>query len=97
GGYVDRAKRAIGEHVKLPAGYTLLWTGQYGFQVRPGDRFKVLIPLVFFLIFVLLYLTFHSVSEATIVMLSVVYAMTGGVVRQWMPGSNFPAAGGWEI
>jgi len=92
GGYVDRAKRAIGEHVKLPAGYTLLWTGQYEFQVRARERFKVLIPLVFFLIFMLLYLTFHSVSEATIVMLSVVYAMTGGVVLQWLLGYNFSVA-----
>jgi Cu(I)/Ag(I) efflux system membrane protein CusA/SilA len=92
GGYVDRAKRAIGEHVNLPAGYTLLWTGQYEFQVRARERFKVLIPLVFFLIFMLLYLTFHSVSEATIVMLSVVYAMTGGVVLQWLLGYNFSVA-----
>jgi Cu(I)/Ag(I) efflux system membrane protein CusA/SilA len=92
GGYVDRAKRAIVEHVKLPTGYTLLWTGQYEFQVRARERFKVLIPLVFFLIFMLLYLTFHSVSEATIVMLSVVYAMTGGVVLQWMLGYNFSVA-----
>src|SRR5947207_3810649 len=50
GGYVDRAKRAIGERVKLPTGYTLLWTGQYEFQVRARDRFKLLIPLVFFII-----------------------------------------------
>jgi Cu(I)/Ag(I) efflux system membrane protein CusA/SilA len=92
GGYVDRAKRAIGEHLKLPAGYTLLWTGQYEFQVRARERFKVLIPLVFFLIFMLLYMTFHSVSEATIVMLSVVYAMTGGVILQWMLGYNFSVA-----
>jgi Cu(I)/Ag(I) efflux system membrane protein CusA/SilA len=92
GGYVDRAKRAIGERVKLPTGYTLLWTGQYEFQVRARERFKVLIPLVFFLIFMLLYLTFHSVSEATIVMLSVVYAMTGGVILQWMLGYNFSVA-----
>jgi Cu(I)/Ag(I) efflux system membrane protein CusA/SilA len=92
GGYVDRAKRAIGERVKLPTGYTLLWTGQYEFQVRARERFKILIPLVFFLIFMLLYLTFHSVSEATIVMLSVVYAMTGGVILQWMLGYNFSVA-----
>src|SRR5439155_6923934 len=84
GGYVDRAKLAIVEHLKLPTGYTLLWTGQYEFQVRARERFKILIPLVFFIIFMLLYMTFHSVSEATIVMLSVVYAMTGGVILQWL-------------
>ena len=92
GGYVDRAKQAIGQGLKLPAGYTLLWTGQYEFQVRARERLKVLIPLVFFIIFMLLYMTFHSVSEATIVMLSVVYAMTGGVILQWLLGYNFSVA-----
>jgi copper/silver efflux system protein len=92
GGYVDQAKRAIAERLKLPAGYTLLWTGQYEFQVRARERFKILIPLVFFIIFMLLYMTFHSASEATIVMLSVVYAMTGGVILQWLLGYNFSVA-----
>src|ERR1700704_2559665 len=92
GGYVDRAKRALDEHLKLPAGYTLLWTGQYEFQLRARERFKVLIPLVFFIIFMLLYMTFHSASEATIVTLSVVYAMTGGVILQWLLGYNFSVA-----
>ncbi len=49
-------------------------------------------PIVFFIIFILLYITFHSVSEATIVMLSLVYAMTGGVVLQWLLGYNFSVA-----
>jgi copper/silver efflux system protein len=92
GGYVARARRAIADHVRLPSGYTLLWTGQYEFQVRARERFKVLIPLVFFIIFLLLHLTFHSASEATIVMLSVVYAMTGGVILQWLLGYNFSVA-----
>jgi Cu(I)/Ag(I) efflux system membrane protein CusA/SilA len=92
GGYVDLAKRAIAERVTLPAGYTLLWTGQYEFQVRARERFKMLVPLVFFIIFLLLYLTFRSASEATIVMLSVVYAMTGGVILQWLLGYNFSVA-----
>jgi Cu(I)/Ag(I) efflux system membrane protein CusA/SilA len=92
GGYVDHAKRAIDEQVKLPAGYTLLWTGQYEFQVRARERFKILIPLVFVIIFMLLFMTFHSAAEATIVMLSVVYAMTGGVILQWLLGYNFSVA-----
>jgi Cu(I)/Ag(I) efflux system membrane protein CusA/SilA len=92
GGYVDQAKRTIAEHVKLPPGYTLLWTGQYEFQVRARERFKILIPAVFFIIFMLLYMTFRSISEATIVMLSVVYAMTGGVILQWWLGYNFSVA-----
>ncbi len=92
GGYVDRAKEAIAAAVSLPAGYTLQWTGQYEFQVRARERLRILLPIVFFVIFVLLYMTFHSASEATIVMLSVVYAMTGGVILQWLLGYNFSVA-----
>ena len=92
GGYVDRARAALGDRLQLPAGYTLAWTGQYEFQVRAQERLQVLLPIVFFLIFILLYMTFHSVSEAVIVMLSVVYAMTGGVILQWWLGYNFSVA-----
>src|SRR5204863_3266514 len=92
GGYVDAAKRAVADKVTLPAGYTLQWTGQYEFQVRARERLTVLVPLVVFIIFVLLYLTFHSASEAAIVMLSVIYAMTGGVILQWVLGYNFSVA-----
>jgi Cu(I)/Ag(I) efflux system membrane protein CusA/SilA len=92
GGYVDAAKEAIARSVELPAGYTLQWTGQYEFQVRARERLAVLVPIVFFIIFMLLYMTFRSVSEATIVMLSVVYAMTGGVILQWLLGYNFSVA-----
>jgi len=92
GGYVDRAKQAVAARVKLPAGYTLLWTGQYEFQVRARDRLKILLPIVFFVIFMLLYLAFRSVPEALTIMLSVVYAMTGGVVLQSLLGYNFSVA-----
>ena len=92
GGYVDSARAALGDRLQLPAGYTLGWTGQYEFQVRAQERLRVLIPIVFFIIFMLLYMTFHSVSEAAVVMLSVVYAMTGGVLLQWWLGYNFSVA-----
>ena len=92
GGYVEQAKAAISRDLTLPAGYTLQWTGQYEFQVRARERLRILIPIVFFVIFILLYMTFHSASEAAIVMLSVVYAMTGGIVLQWLLGYNFSVA-----
>ena len=92
GGYVDQAKAALAGRLKLPVGYSLGWTGQYEFQVRARERLKFLMPIVFFVIFMLLYLTFRSVSEAVIVLLSVVFAMTGGVVLQWLLGYNFSVA-----
>jgi Cu(I)/Ag(I) efflux system membrane protein CusA/SilA len=92
GGYVERARRAVAERVVLPKGYTLGWTGQYEFQVRARERLRILVPIVLFAIFLLLYLTFRSASEAVIVMLSVVYAMTGGLILQWLLGYNFSVA-----
>jgi Cu(I)/Ag(I) efflux system membrane protein CusA/SilA len=92
GGYVARAQGAVASAVTLPPGFTLDWTGQYEFQVRARERLQVLLPIVLAAILVLLYLTFHSVSESVIVMLSVVYAMTGGVLLQWVLGYNFSVA-----
>ena len=92
GGYVRNAQAAVAEQLDLPAGYTLQWAGQYEFQVRARERLQILLPLVFFIIFTLLHLTFHSASEAAIVMLSVVYAMTGGIILQWLLGYNFSVA-----
>ena len=92
GGYVDQAKAAVASALKLPPGYSVQWTGQYEFQVRARERLKILIPIVFFIIFMLLYITFHSAAEAGMVMLSVVYAMTGGIVLQWLLGYNFSVA-----
>ena len=92
GGYVDLAKAAIAANLRLPAGYSLGWTGQYEFQIRAREQLRILVPIVLVIIFMLLYMTFHSASEATIVMLSVVYAMTGGVVLQWWLGYNFSVA-----
>ena len=92
GGYVERARAEVNRGVTVPPGYTLQWTGQYEFQLRARERLRILVPVVLFAIFVLLYMTFHSAAEAAIVMLSVVYAMTGGVVLQWLLGYNFSVA-----
>jgi len=92
GGYVAAAQRSLDERIALPPGYTLQWSGQYEFQARMQERLKVVVPLACFIIFLLLYVTFRSASEAATVMLSVVFAMTGGVVLQWILGYNFSVA-----
>jgi Cu(I)/Ag(I) efflux system membrane protein CusA/SilA len=91
-GFVEAAQRRVAEHVKLPPGITLEWTGQYEFQVHARKTLQVVLPIVLAAIFVLLTMTFRSASEATIVMLSVLYAMTGGVILQWLLGYNFSVA-----
>jgi Cu(I)/Ag(I) efflux system membrane protein CusA/SilA len=92
GGYVAQARQAIDAHVTLPTGYFLDWSGEYESQLRAGERLRVIIPVVLFTIFILLQLTFRSATEALIVMLSVVYAMTGGVILQWLLGYQFSVA-----
>jgi Cu(I)/Ag(I) efflux system membrane protein CusA/SilA len=92
GGFVARARRLLDEKLNLPPRYTLVWTGQYEYQVRARERLRLLIPAVAFVIFVLLYMTFRSIAEAAIVMLSVLYAMTGGLILQWWLGYNFSVA-----
>jgi Cu(I)/Ag(I) efflux system membrane protein CusA/SilA len=91
-GFVGAAQRRVTERVKLPPGITLEWTGQYEFQVHARKTLQVVLPIVFAAIFFLLTTTFRSASEATIVMLSVLYAMTGGVILQWLLGYSFSVA-----
>jgi Cu(I)/Ag(I) efflux system membrane protein CusA/SilA len=92
GGYVDEAKAVLSENLRLPAGYTLSWSGQYEFQVRARERLSILIPIAVLTIFVLLYMTFHSAAEAGIIMLAVIYALTGGLILQYLLGYNFSVA-----
>jgi Cu(I)/Ag(I) efflux system membrane protein CusA/SilA len=92
GGYVEDAKKVIKDKLKIPPGYFLSWSGQYEFQLRAKARLKILMPIVFFVIFILLYMTFHSVSESVILMIAVIYAMTGGVILQYILGYNFSVA-----
>ena len=91
-GFVRRAQQRVASRVKLPPGITLDWTGQYEFQVHARKTLQVVMPIVLAAIFVLLTMTFRSASEASIVMLSVLYAMTGGVILQWLLGYNFSVA-----
>src|SRR5450432_724883 len=91
-GFVHAAQTRVAERVKLPQGVTLDWTGQFEFQVHARKTLAAVLPIVLAVIFVLLTMTFRSASEATIVMLSVLYAMTGGVILQWALGYNFSVA-----
>ncbi|MEO8192132.1 MAG: efflux RND transporter permease subunit, partial [Acidobacteriota bacterium] len=91
-GFVRAAQRRVAERVKLAPGVTLDWAGQFEFQVHARKTLQVVLPIVLAVIFVLLTMTFRSASEAMIVMLSVLYAMTGGVILQWLLGYNFSVA-----
>jgi Cu(I)/Ag(I) efflux system membrane protein CusA/SilA len=79
GGYVDEAKRVVAEKIKLPQGYTLVWSGQYEYLQRAKERLLYVVPLTILIIFVLLYLNFQSVAKSLIVLLSVPFALVGGI------------------
>jgi len=92
GGFVNAASRLLREKLKLPAGYTYSWSGEYEFEVRAKQRLKIILPVVFFVIFVLLFMIFHSVTEAMVLIFPTFYAMTGGLILQWLLGYNFSVA-----
>ncbi len=79
GSYVEDLKRAVQDKVKLPAGYTLAWSGQYEFMQRVQERLKIFVPLTIAIIFVLFYFTFRSIAETLMVMLGVPFALVGGL------------------
>jgi copper/silver efflux system protein len=92
GGFVDQASKLLRQKLILPAGYTYTWSGEYEFELRAKERFKVILPVVFFVIFLLLYLIFHNVTEAVVLIFPTFYAMTGGLILQWLLGYNFSVA-----
>jgi Cu(I)/Ag(I) efflux system membrane protein CusA/SilA len=92
GGFVSQANKLLHEKLQLPAGYSLKWSGEYEFELRAKERLKIILPIVFVTIFLLLYMVFRSVTEALILIFPTLYAMTGGLLLQWYLGYNFSVA-----
>ena len=92
GGFVNEAKQALEKRLKLPAGCYLAWSGQWENQIRAKQRLQLLIPAGILIIFVLLYFTFHSALEAAMVMLSVPFALVGGIYLVWLLDYNMSVA-----
>lgn len=92
GGYVDELKSQVNEKIKLPAGYTIAWSGQYEFMQRVYERLKIFVPLTLGIIFVLFYFTFRSVTETLMVMLGVPFALFGGFLLLLALGYNMSVA-----
>jgi Cu(I)/Ag(I) efflux system membrane protein CusA/SilA len=88
GGYVEETKRRVEAALRLPAGYTLLWSGQYENMARVRERLKVVLPLTVFLIAVLLYLNTRSGVKTAIVLLAVPFSLIGAVWLLWALGYN---------
>lgn len=79
GGFVKKAKQVLADKVSIPAGYTLIWSGQFEYMQRAAARLQIVIPITLLIIFFLLYLTFGNITEPAIVMLTVPFGLIGGV------------------
>jgi Cu(I)/Ag(I) efflux system membrane protein CusA/SilA len=79
GTYVHKAKDLVQKQVNLPSGYSLQWAGQYQYLERAQEKLKIVIPLTLFLIFLLLYLNFHSIPRCLLVLLSVPFSLVGAI------------------
>lgn len=92
GAYVRSAQEAVAKQVQFPPGYYATWSGQYEYMQRAIAKMKVVIPATLVLIFLLLYLNFKRVTESLIVMLSVPFALVGGVWLMWALNYNLSVA-----
>ncbi len=92
GGYVAEARAAVASEVKLPAGTTLKWSGQAEYLDRATARLKIVVPLTLLVVFLLLYLNFRRLTETLIVMLSLPFALVGGIWLMWWMGFNMSVA-----
>jgi cobalt-zinc-cadmium resistance protein CzcA len=86
GSFVAEAMRKVSAQVKLPPGYYMTWGGQFENQQRATARLKVIVPLSVFLIFVLLFWAFRSISKALLVMLMVPFTLIGGLAGLGLAG-----------
>ncbi|MEO8139092.1 MAG: CusA/CzcA family heavy metal efflux RND transporter, partial [Gemmatimonadota bacterium] len=92
GSYVAEAQASVEAMVPLPAGYRIAWSGQFEYMQRAAAKLKLVIPATLAIIFLLLYLNFRSVGESLIVMLSVPFALVGGIWFIWFLGYNWSVA-----
>jgi Cu(I)/Ag(I) efflux system membrane protein CusA/SilA len=92
GGFVSRASNLLKQKLVLPPGFTYKWSGEYEFELRAKQRLELILPIVFFVISLLLYMVFHSVTETAVLIFPAIYALTGGLILQRLIGYNFSVA-----
>ncbi len=94
GTYVKNAKRVVEEKIKFPPGYSLVWSGQYEYMQRAQQRLRLVVPITILIIFLLLYLNFRDFTESVLVMLSLPFALVGGIWLMYALHYNFSIAVG---
>ncbi|WP_305370904.1 efflux RND transporter permease subunit [Photobacterium leiognathi] len=94
GSYVAEAQKTVAEQLKLPAGYSLAWSGQYEYMERAKARLSIVAPLTISIIMLLLYFSFRRVTEVLVIMATLPLAMVGGLWLMWYLNFNFSIAVG---
>jgi Cu(I)/Ag(I) efflux system membrane protein CusA/SilA len=92
GGYVADAQKAVADNIKFPTGAYVQWSGQFEYMQRAIAKLKIVVPLTLAIIFLLLYLNFGTLTETLIVMLSLPFALVGGLWLMWWLGFNMSVA-----
>ncbi len=92
GSYVAEARKAVNEQVKFSPGTYVTWSGQFEYMERATEKLKIVVPVTLLIIFLLLYLNFRRITETLIVMLSVPFALVGGIWLMWALGYNLSVA-----
>ncbi|MFI5330400.1 MAG: efflux RND transporter permease subunit, partial [Desulfobaccales bacterium] len=88
GTYVQKAKEALAAHLKMPAGYSLIWSGQFEYMEAAAKRLRVIIPLTLVLVFLLIYLNTQSLIKVGIIMLAVPFSLLGAIWLLYILGYN---------
>ena len=94
GTYVNEARNRIAAEVELPPGYSLAWSGQYEYMKRAMERLSIVVPVTLFIIFILLYLNFRSMTEVCLIMATLPFAFGGGVWLLYILDFNLSIAAG---
>ena len=92
GGYIKRAEKALNTDAKLTPGVSWHWAGSYEFLQRANERLRLAVPLTLLIVFALLYAAFRRVAEASLIMLTVPFALVGGLWFIWILGYSFSVA-----
>ena len=92
GSYVKQAKAVVEREVALPTGYSIVWSGQFEYMEKARKTLNIIVPMTIMVIFILLYIHFHSIIEASIVMASLPFALVGGIWLIYLLGYNLSVA-----
>ncbi len=92
GGYVAKAREIVASQVDIPAGYTLVWSGQFEYMERAAQRLRVVVPATLLVIFLLLYFNFRNITAPLVVMLSIPFGLIGGFWLVYLLGYNLSVA-----